>query len=356
MFRSHYHPCPTMECLVPPHMVEAMKLRGNDTIKTLAAQLEEEGVRFRAEREGAAPATAFMDAPKVGGVAPQTVNREVYDAQNASTLPGSLVRSEGSPPSPDNEVNNAYDGAGDVYYLYLQEFKRDSLDGQGMTIVSTVHFRQDYDNAAWNGKQMIFGDGGQFFRPLPGSLSVIGHELSHGVVQFSGGLIYSEQSGALNESFADIFGVLTEQRQKGQSAAQADWLVGGGLFLPGINGVALRSLKAPGTAYDDPILGKDPQPYHMDSYVCTNKDNGGVHINSGIPNHAFYLLAQLLGGNAWQTPGQIWYQTLQAVTDPNTNFWTWADKTMEIARNQHGTGSLEATSTRHAWKLVGISV
>ena len=117
---------PRWSALVPPHMVEAMKLRGNDNVKRLAAQLDEESVRFRTEREGAAPATAFMDAPTVAaGAALPTVNREVYDAQNGSTLPGSLVRSEGSPPGSDTEVNNAYDGAGDVHDLYLQEFNRD---------------------------------------------------------------------------------------------------------------------------------------------------------------------------------------------------------------------------------------
>ena len=356
MARSHCHPCPAMECLVPPHMVEALKLRGDANIKKFAAQLEKESVRFRAEREGAAPQTAFKGIPQVAAGVPQpTINRVVYDAQNGPMLPGTLVRSEGDPATSDKEVNDAYDGAGDVYDLYLTEFQQDSLNGQGMQIVSTVHYRSDYENAFWNGTQMVFGDGGQIFNPLPGSLSVIGHELSHGVVQFSAGLIYSEQSGALNESFADIFGVLTEQRKRGQSAAAADWLVGGGLFLSGINGVALRSLKAPGTAYDDELLGKDPQPYHMDKYVYTSKDNGGVHINSGIPNHAFYILAQLLGGNAWEQPGQIWYKTLQATTDPNTNFWAWADKTVESARDLFGGGSLEATSTRHAWKLVGIS-
>ena len=357
MTPSPYNPSPAMDCLIPPHMVEAMKLRGDEEIKKFAARLERDSLRFRSERELATQQTALMNLPKIAFHASSpTPKHDVYDACNTSTLPGSLVRSAGSSPGSDSEVNDAYDGAGDVYDLYWKEFQRDSLDGHGMKLMSTVHYRKDYDNAFWSGKQIVYGDGGLVFRPLPSSLSIIGHELSHGVVQFSGGLIYSDQSGALNESFADIFGVLTEQRKNGQTAADGDWLVGKGLFLPGIGGEALRSLRAPGMAYDDPVLGKDPQPFHMDGYVHTSKDNGGVHINSGIPNHAFYILSQLLGGNAWELPGQIWYDTLQAVTDPHTNFESWADKTVEIARNRHGAGSLVATFTRRAWKLVGIDL
>lgn len=185
---------------------------------------------------------------------------------------------------------------------------------------------------------------------------MIGHELSHGVVQFSGGLIYQDQAGALNESFADVFGALTVQYKKGQNACEADWLIGDGILGPDIDGVALRSMKAPGAAYDDDILGKDPQPFHMDGYVNTSSYNGGVHINSGIPNHVFYLLAQLLGGNAWAKAGHVWYDTLQQINNPHATFAEWADKTVEMARDRFGSGSMETTLTRRSWKLVGITV
>ncbi len=124
----------------------------------------------------------------------------------------------------------------------------------------------------------------------------------------------------------------------------------------GVNGQALRSLKAPGTAYDDNLLGKDPQPYHMDEYVNTSSDNGGVHINSGIPNQAFYLLAMLLGGRAWEKAGHIWYDALQAINNPHARFADWAEQTVTAAWERFGTGSFEGKLTRRAWKMVGIHV
>jgi Zn-dependent metalloprotease len=220
-----------------------------------------------------------------------------------------------------------------------------------------VHFDRDFNNAFWNGQQMVYGDGdGEIFLPFTHSLSVVAHELSHGVVQTSGGLIYQDQSGALNESFADVFGVLTVQFTKRQEAPEADWLVGDGILGPDIQGVALRSMKAPGTAYSDPLLGQDPQPFHMDDYVATSSDSGGVHINSGIPNHAFYLLAQYLGGRAWEKAGHIWYDTLQDLNNPHASFRQWADASVEAARNRFGVGSLEALYTKRAWKLVGVEL
>ena len=141
------------------------------------------------------------------------------------------------------------------------------------------------------------------------AVDVIGHELTHGVTQFEAKLAYWDQSGALNESFSDIFRSLVKQKKLNQTADQADWLIGAGLFTSNVKGLAIRSMKEPGTAYDDPLLGKDPQPAHMRHYVNTTSDNGGVHINSGIPNRAFYLAALEIGGHAWERAGKIWYMT-----------------------------------------------
>ena len=139
---------------------------------------------------------------------------------------------------------------------------------------------------------------------------MIGHELTHGVVQHTANLAYEGQAGALNESIADVFGVLVEQFHRRQTAAEASWLVGEGLFMPDVQGVAMRSMKAPGTAYDDDVLGRDPQPAHMQNFVRTSADNGGVHINSGIPNRAFAEVAVALGGHAWERAGWIWFDVL----------------------------------------------
>src|SRR5262249_21320073 len=143
------------------------------------------------------------------------------------------------------------------------------------------------------------------------SLDVIGHELTHGVTGSEVNLQYLNQSGALNESISDVFGSLIKQKHLSQTAETADWLIGKGLFTAKVQGVALRSMKAPGTAFDDPVLGKDPQPGHMRDYVTSMSDNGGVHINSGIPNRAFYLVSAALGGHAWEAPGHIWYATVR---------------------------------------------
>jgi Zn-dependent metalloprotease len=221
-----------------------------------------------------------------------------------------------------------------------------------------VHFDTGYDNAYWDGTRMVFGDGdGQLFNRFTIAKDIIGHELTHGVTEIEAQLIYYGQSGALNESVSDVFGSLVKQYVLGQDASSADWLIGEGLFTSAVNGQALRSMKAPGTAYNDPILGKDPQPDHMSKFVVTMRDNGGVHINSGIPNKAFYELASALGGNAWDKAGRIWYDTLlDNQLKPNASFKTFARLTASNARRQYGTGSTEESAVKNAWRKVGITV
>ena len=345
-----------LQCILPPYMVEAIKLRGNQKQRKMAEALQKQAESYRELRQEETPSTAHQPAPVLARSMNPGAQREVYSGAGKASLPGTLVRAEGDAESGDSAVDEAFDGSGDVYDLYLDVYRRNSLDGDGMKLISTVHHRSKYNNAFWNGEQMAYGDGdGVIFKSFT-VLSVIGHELSHGVVQFSGGLVYRDQSGALNESFADVFGCLTEQYKKGQTASEASWLVGEGILGDDISGVALRSMKAPGTAYNDSLLGKDPQPYHMDDYLVTSSDNGGVHINSGIPNQAFYLLAQYLGGNAWEKAGHIWYDALQALNNPFATFNEWADKTVEMSRERFGVNSLETLYTRRAWKLVGIDV
>ena len=347
-------------------MLEVLAMRGDKAVARMARSMLVQNEKVRAERaelgcSGMMPVKgkpgAFVStALAAAGAQQHACERKIYDGQKKAALPGKLVRKEGDPATGDEEVDAAYDGAGDVFALYSEEYNRDSLDGNGMPLIATVHHRRKYNNAFWNGTQMAYGDGdGKIFKTFT-ELSVIGHEMSHGVVQFSGGLIYQGQPGALNESYADVFGSLVVQRKKGQSASEASWLVGEGILGPDINGVALRSMKAPGTAYSDVLLGQDPQPYHMDLFVNTTGDNGGVHINSGIPNHAFYLYCNYLGGNAWERPGQIWYLSLQKINNPHATFNDWAAQTMEAAIELHGIGSWEMIMLRRAWKLVGISV
>jgi Zn-dependent metalloprotease len=202
---------------------------------------------------------------------------------------------------------------------------------------------------------MVYGDGdGRIFREFTKALDVIGHELTHGVTQHEAGLNYRGQAGALNESFSDVFGILVKQYKRGETAEKSDWLVGAGLFMPGVKAKGIRSMKAPGTAYDDPILGKDPQPAHMNDYIVTTEDNGGVHLNSGIPNRAFYETAIRLGGNAWEKAGNIWYKTLTEKLRPNSNFRNAMTLTVTAAGELYGINSLEQKAVREAWSEVGL--
>jgi Zn-dependent metalloprotease len=289
--------------------------------------------------------------------------RNVFTANNGSSLPGTLVRSEGDAPTGDPAIDEAYDGSGATYDLFMQEYERHSIDGNGMRLDSTVHYQVGYDNAFWNGRQMVYGDGDEdlpepqrLFNRFTIALDIIGHELTHGVTQFEAGLVYRDQPGALNESFSDVFGSLVKQRLHNQSVTEADWIIGEGLFTPNVNGVGIRSMKAPGTAYDDPVLGKDPQPAHMSDYKDVSYDNGGVHINSGIPNHAFYATAMEMGGFAWEKAGQIWYVTLRDRLSSTAVFVQAAQQTYLVAGSLYGNGSLEQQAVRAGWSAVGIAV
>lgn len=273
-----------------------------------------------------------------------------------------LERSEGEPAVADESVNEAYDGLGATWSLYYDVFGRNSLDDNGLPLVASVHYDKKFDNAYWDGEQMVFGDGdGVYFSSFTDSIDVIGHELTHGLTQYTAGFVYVGQSGALNESMSDVFGSMVKQRLLGQSAAQADWLIGQGLFTARVHGEALRSMKAPGTAYDDPNIGKDPQPATMDGYQQLphddSGDNGGVHINSGIPNHAFYLAAAALGANSWETVGPVWYDTLTRGGLPkDADFAGFAAATIKAAETRYGADSEQERAVRTAWEQVKVVV
>lgn len=378
---------PASGCFIlPPYLLERLASADDPAValagsRTLAVQATLRGIRATrsARSSGTAagrpphgfipdtllrriPTEVRPDQPAPGAPSPITARRSIYDAGHRAQLPGVLRRREGQPPHVDESVNEAYDGLGATWRLLLEVYQRDSLDGRGLPLRASVHFERDYDNAFWDGEQMVFGDGdGVLFRSFTDAPDVIGHELAHGLTQYTAGLVYVGQSGALNESISDVFGVLTTQYLRQQLAGDADWLVGAGLFTERVHGVALRSMKAPGTAYDDPTLGKDPQPAHFAKYVKLPHDeahdNGGVHINSGIPNHAFYLVATQLGGFAWERAGQIWFDTLTRGGLPkDANFVDFATATVTAARQRYGADGPEAESVAQAWSQVGVPV
>jgi hypothetical protein len=308
-------------------------------------------LRSRREERPRAPVrtvTAAADS------APAT--RVVHTADNTETLPGEVVRTDGDPATGDPAVDEAFHSAGQVLDLFRAEFERRSMDGRGSPVWITVHFGRDYDNAFWDGTQLVFGDGdGVIFDRFTKPIDVLAHEFAHGVTQFTAGLAYVDQSGALNESISDVFAAMTKQRSRSQTAQQADWLIGEGLFRPAVAARALRSMLEPGTAYDDPRLGRDPQVGRMADYVTTTADNGGVHINSGIPNRAFALAARDLGGFTWDRIGKVWYDVLTAGEVPaRSDFATFARATLSSAARVFPNDPEVADRIASAWRTVGV--
>lgn len=313
--------------------------------------------------EGDPDTTAEDDEPVLDDELAATPQRLVHDAEHRSVLPGKLVRAEGDPDTGDVTVREAYDGLGHTFEMLAQHYGRDSLDDAGLSLIATVHYGRDYDNAFWDGRQMVFGDGdGIYFNRFTASLDVIAHELAHGLIQYTAGLTYVGQPGALNESVADVFGALVTQWAKKQDVHDADWLVGADLFTERVRGRALRSMAEPGTAYDDPVLGVDPQPGHMDDYVGlphdADHDNGGVHINSGIPNRAFCLFATALGGYSWDRAGQVWYDTLttRGLIPRDVDFAGFAAATLTAASTRYGDDSEVVVALGQAWAAVGVPI
>ncbi len=356
---SHRH---SIFCILPPYMLDQIVQNGSNAQSDLATQTLASSHAIRERRQSLVMGITRSPSTSAEAVA-AVKQRAVYTANTGTTLPGTLVRSEGDAPVTDVAVNEAYDGSGATFDLYDEIYGRNSIDNHGLELISTVHYDKNYDNAFWDGEQMVYGDGDEnlpasqrLFNRFTISLDVIGHELTHGVTQYEANLTYSNQPGALNEAISDIFGSLVKQHQRGQTADQADWIIGEGLFTSNVNGVGIRSMKAPGTAYDDPVLGRDPQPANMKDYVNTSQDNGGVHINSGIVNHAFYLMAVEIGGFAWEKAGQIWYKALTEKLKSNSNFQDAADLTFEAAGEIFGTDSAEQNAVKNGWSQVGITV
>src|SRR5215831_8005059 len=348
------HRC-SLNCIVPPHILLKLVESKDRKLREIALNTLLASTQMRAKREllGVLPnATAAGEK-----------RRTIFDAKNMEPDPpqGVRVRGEDDPPVGDPAVNEAFDGLGTTYDFYKQIFSRNSIDGNGLRLDAVVHYGDGFNNAFRNGQLMVFGDGDQdLFMNFTKSIDVIAHELTHGVTENTAGLVYHKQPGALNESVSDVFGSLVKQWMLKQDAASADWLIGAEVFTPGLEGDALRSLKAPGTAYNNDVIGKDPQPAHMENFqtLPDNRfgDNGGVHINSGIPNHAFYLAAVAIGGNAWDAAGHIWYETLTRNTGPQAKFQDFADATVGVAGRLYGPSSAEQVAVREAWREVGIQV
>jgi len=340
----HSHSC-TCCFIIPPSMLRKLALEASGAERKLLLDQLERSAFIRGQRSArgvAAPGLAVTTDEK---------HRTVYDARHGTRLPGKMVRDEHGAAVADKAANQAFDNAGTTYDFYEQVLHRNSIDGSGLRIDSSVHYSKNYNNAFWNGSQMVYGDGdGKLFTSFTGALDVIAHELTHGVTQYTvpgGGLVYDGQSGALNESISDVFGSIVKQWHLKQSPKKADWLIGAGIMMPSV-GKALRSMAQPGDTAQ--TWSGDDQPATMTGYV----EDGDVHTNSGIPNHAFYLAAMKLGVNSWEKAGPIWYQALPLLRS-NASFADAAAATLKAATMLYGAKSAEAAAVQAAWHEVGVS-
>ena len=247
--------------------------------------------------------------------------RQVFTANSGSVLPGVAIRSEGQPATGDPDADAAYDFSGDTYDYFLTQHGRDSFDGAGSPMVSTVHFcpkpdQCPYPNAAWTGTQMIYGEG--FSR----ADDVDAHELTHAVTEQTANLFYYMQSGALNESISDIFGETVDlSNGKGNDDASVRWLMGED--VPGLG--AIRNMMTPNQ------FG-DPGRVVRDLYYCGRNDGGGVHRNSGVPNHAFALMVdggtfgdKGVSGIGLAKAGKVVYRTLTSYLTSGSDFVDFYD-------------------------------
>jgi Zn-dependent metalloprotease len=339
-------------CIIPPYVLDHLVQSSDAKIRQIAIDAIANASSVRAIRATLAMMPGWAAVPSPAAKR----DRLVYDVKNGgfNDLPGQLVRSEGDPKTEDVAANEAYSYAGSTYNFYKGVFGRNSLDDHGMTMISSVHLGRRLNNAFWTGEQMCYGDGdGRIFIRFTKSVDVVGHELTHGVISHTCNLVYANESGALNEHFADVFGSLVKQWRKRQTVKRADWLIGAEIMGPDTTAKSLRTFKAEKAYENDPLLGTDPQPKHLEDKYNGSGDNGGVHINSGIPNHAFYLAAMEIGGKAWERAGQIWYKTMLKLTT-TSEFEDMVESSTESAATLYGNNSREHKAVMKAWKGVGF--
>ncbi|KGQ04434.1 Protease prtS [Beauveria bassiana D1-5] len=364
--------------VVPPHVfrqISDAEVNDEKTRKRAKDNLEHvEGVIAQYKSSQEKDAQKSIDAQ---AKSEKETCRAVYDAQhttNEDSLPGKLIRKEGQKAAKDKAVNEAFDNVGSTLKFYKEHFDWITTDNKNADVISSVHFGEEYENACklsahlsmflllalsltstvWDPtvRQMVFGDGGDFLNNFTASVDVIGHELTHAITEHTSPLDYQGQPGALNEHVSDVFGIMVKQMVEDEKSDAADWLIGEDCLLPGVKGMALRSMKEPGTAYNDPRFGKDLQVSHMKDFKQMYEDNGGVHIFSGIPNKAFYLAATAFGGYSWEKAGQIWWKTMNSGKIPSRcTFLQFADVTVDVAEEEFKAGKI----VRKAWDDVGVS-
>jgi len=293
---------------VPAHLLAHIaRVEARDTLEPGPAQRTALlSQHLRDQRRRQLPGVVALTAATLTTPPPASAGRIVYDDQNTWKTDVNEVRGEGEDEAEAQNVNLAYDWLGATRDFYREVLGRNSIDNAGLDLDANVNYGVDFDNAFWDGKRMVFGNGDNvIFKDFTGDLDVPAHEMTHGVTQFTAGLNYgNDQTGALNEAFSDMMGTAVDAWFNKKDAGAHDFLIGEGVMADQLFGEAIRNMAEPGTAYDDPVLGVDPQPRNMSGYV----QNGDPHVNSGIPNRWFYLVCTEIGIN---DTAVVMYQTLQ---------------------------------------------
>jgi Zn-dependent metalloprotease len=308
--------------------------------------LETDRLRIFREAARVALVTHQYSAPALTLAAPTPPEQQIFDCRHQQSLPGRIINDPAN--SADAAAKTVFQVTAKVAEFYETVVGRNSVDNKGLDLVSSIHYMVNFDNAFWNGQQMVYGDGdNQLFIEFYNSPDVIGHELTHGVTQYESGLRYEGESGALNESISDAFGAVFNQWLGNKPASDpAGWLIGAGIMGP-------RATAAGKTCLRDMV---DPAAAHCLSQQPTSYANfdptADVHINSGIPNKAFASFAQAVGGNAWDQAIKLWYATCTGSLSSTATFADFANATVSTAQRLGG-ADLQA-KVRQAWQAVEV--
>ncbi len=340
-------------CALPKRLIKHLADQSTGSERELLQAQIDHAAELRGQR-----AAHSRELP-AGVVGRQPLHRQVFDAQGSTVLPGKLLRDEDDPPTRDAHADHAYENVGIALQFYKSVLGRDSMDGHGLRVDTSVHYGNRFANAMWTGRQMIVGDGdGRHVAGLAKSLGIIAHEFSHGITQHlvKGGLGVVQmpgrlpdlqgEAGALNESFSDVFASMIKQWHAGQTAHEADWLLGEDILAPHV-GKAVRSLKDPGNRRL--TWPEDDQIKSFDRFSPTDE----AHKASGIANHAFYLAATALGGKSWEKLAIVWFKAFDRLRSHAT-FRDAAHASIDVAAALHGTGSAPHAAVKAGWKMVRV--
>lgn len=320
----------------------------------LANRKQEQKTAFKAHRQGLLP-----DGQVV----------KVYSASNKTDLAKATLKRDSNTRNADVTINEAYDGSALTYQFLKDIFHRNSVDNHHFPLNSFAHFGRNYNNAYWDGREMVYGDGdGKLFNRFTIDIDIPAHEQAHALTDNEAGkalnpkgkgtgIDYEGEAGGINESYSDQFGIMVKQWQKKESADKSNWLIGEHLLVPKKGKTfALRSMLNPGTAYiNHPALGTDTQIAHYADYLLRQQQGGPIdpHDGSGVVNKAFAIAAQTYGGNAWDVMGQVFFNALPNVV-PNETFNGLAAKTLAVVQTQYKDEPKIKNALLKGWTSVGV--